>query len=188
VSIGGSGSRGAILRDCFPYLPHLPGCYKRLRPPLPLVKQMIRDYLICTPAGMPILWALAGPKIGERQILATMLDVEPHLAADRPGRALITDKGSAARQTEADLATGTSRCCGLPAKTRPPAHGELLRKPSGTSSNRSTTPSKASSTWKPTGSRMAIRISQRILAMTAAICHNKKTGAPLTCSLFAHDH
>ena len=64
----------------------------------------LRLYLICTPAGMPILWALADPKIGEREVLAAMLDVEPQLAAARPGLILITDKGFAGRQTEADLA------------------------------------------------------------------------------------
>jgi hypothetical protein len=53
---------------------------------------------------MPVLWALADPKIGEREVLAAMLDVEPHLAAARPGLALITDKGFAGRETEADLA------------------------------------------------------------------------------------
>jgi hypothetical protein len=52
-----------------------------------------RLYLIATPAGMPILWALAGPKTGEREVLAAMLDVEPQLAAARPGLTLITDKG-----------------------------------------------------------------------------------------------
>jgi len=31
------------LRGCFPYLPHQPGCNKRLRAALPLVKQAIRD-------------------------------------------------------------------------------------------------------------------------------------------------
>ena len=45
----------------------------------------LRLYLICTPAGMPILWALADPKTGEREVLAAMLDVEPQLAASRPG-------------------------------------------------------------------------------------------------------
>ena len=33
---------------------------------------------------MPVLWALADPKIGEREVLAAMLDVGPHLAAARP--------------------------------------------------------------------------------------------------------
>jgi len=53
----------------------------------------LRLYLICTPAGMPVLWALADPKIGEREVLTAMLDVEPHLAPSRPGLILITDKG-----------------------------------------------------------------------------------------------
>ena len=57
----------------------------------------LRLYLICTPAGMPVLWALADPKIGEREVLAAMLDVEPQLATARPGLTLITDKGFAGR-------------------------------------------------------------------------------------------
>jgi hypothetical protein len=64
----------------------------------------LRLYLVCTPAGMPVLWALADPKIGEREVLAAMLDAEPGLAAERPGLILISDKGFAGRVTEADLA------------------------------------------------------------------------------------
>jgi Transposase DDE domain len=63
----------------------------------------LRLYLICTP-GMPILWALADPKIGEREVLTAMLDVEPRLALARPGLTLITDKGFAGRLTETGLA------------------------------------------------------------------------------------
>ena len=55
----------------------------------------LRLYLIRTPAGMPILWALADPKIGEREVLTAMVDVEPQLAAAGPGLILITDKGFA---------------------------------------------------------------------------------------------
>ena len=47
----------------------------------------LRLYLVCTPAGMPILWALADPKIGEREVLAAMLDAEPQLAAGPPSSA-----------------------------------------------------------------------------------------------------
>ena len=32
----------------------------------------LRLYLVCTPAGMPMLWALADPKIEEREVLAAM--------------------------------------------------------------------------------------------------------------------
>ncbi|MEO3742853.1 IS982 family transposase, partial [Plantactinospora sp. B5E13] len=34
----------------------------------------------------------------------------------------------------------------------------------------------------------AVRVAQRLLAMTAAIWHNNKTGAPVTRSLIAYDH
>jgi hypothetical protein len=45
----------------------------------------LRLYLVCTPAGMPILWALVDPKTGDREVLAAMLDVEPQLTTARPG-------------------------------------------------------------------------------------------------------
>src|SRR5258708_36710848 len=77
---------------------------------------------------MPVLWALADPKIGEREVLAAMLDVEPHLATARPGLILITDKGFAGRVTEADLAR-----CGITLlrpsrKDETARHGEPLLK------------------------------------------------------------
>jgi hypothetical protein len=63
----------------------------------------LRLYLVCTPAGMPILWALADPKIGEREILAAMLEVDADLVAARPGLLLITDKGFASKSFERSL-------------------------------------------------------------------------------------
>ena len=88
----------------------------------------LRLYLICTPAGMPILWALADPKIGEREVLAAMLDVEPQLAAARPGLILITDKGFAGRQTEADLAARGITLLRPARKDEAARHGEPLLK------------------------------------------------------------
>ena len=63
----------------------------------------LRLYLVCTPAGMPILWALADPKIGEREVLAAMLEVDADLVADRTGLLLITDKGFASKPFERSL-------------------------------------------------------------------------------------
>jgi hypothetical protein len=42
-------------------------------------------YLVCTPTGMPIMWALANPRLGEREILAAMLEVDADLVAEREG-------------------------------------------------------------------------------------------------------
>ena len=44
----------------------------------------LRLHLVCTPAGLPIAWALADPKIDERKVLMAICDHEPHLLADRP--------------------------------------------------------------------------------------------------------
>ena len=152
----------------------------------------LRLYLICTPAGMPILWALADPKIGEREVLAAMLDVEPGLAAARPGLILITDKGFAGRLTEADLAA-----CGItllrPARKDETARpGEPLLRSVRQLIESVNDTLKGQLDLEAHGGRTyegaAIRVAQRILAMAAAIWHNNKTGAPVTRSLIAYDH
>jgi hypothetical protein len=53
---------------------------------------------------MPIMWALANPKIGEREVLAAMLEVDAGLVADRAGILLISDKGFASALFEKVLA------------------------------------------------------------------------------------
>ncbi|WEB43603.1 hypothetical protein MOV08_32890 [Streptomyces yunnanensis] len=53
--------------------------------------------------GMPVLWALASPKIDEREVLAAMLEVDAPLVRERPGLLLITDKGFASRVFERSL-------------------------------------------------------------------------------------
>ena len=53
----------------------------------------VRLHLVTTPAGLPITWALADPKLDERQVLMAVLDHDPTLTADRPGLTVIGDKG-----------------------------------------------------------------------------------------------
>ncbi len=54
----------------------------------------LRLYLVCTPSGTPILYALANAKLGEREVLAAMLEVDADLITQRDGNLLISDKGS----------------------------------------------------------------------------------------------
>ncbi len=61
---------------------------------------------------MPVLWAVANPKLDEREVLQAMLDLDAGLVADRPGLLLIADKGFASRQFENDLALRGIDCCG----------------------------------------------------------------------------
>jgi hypothetical protein len=64
----------------------------------------LRLYLVCTPTGMPILWALANPKIGEREVLAAMLEIDAGVVAGHDGILLISDKGFASKPFEKQLA------------------------------------------------------------------------------------
>jgi hypothetical protein len=141
---------------------------------------------------MPILWALADPKIGEREVLAAMLDAEPQLAAARPGLALITDKGFAGRETEADLAARGITLLRPSRKNEATRHSKPLLKAIRQLIESVNDTLKGQLDLEAHGGRTiegaAIRVAQRILAMAAAIWHNNKTGAPITRSLIAYDH
>jgi hypothetical protein len=48
-------------------------------------------YLVCTGDGMAVMWCLANPKIGEREVLAALLQCDHHFI--RGGQVLLADKG-----------------------------------------------------------------------------------------------
>ena len=152
----------------------------------------LRLYLICTPTGMPIMWALADAKIGEREVVQAMLEHEAHLLDQRNGLLLITDKGFASKQFERDLAeSGVTllRPNRRNEKTRPgqgllKAVRQLIESVNDTLKGQLDLELHGGRTF--TG--IAVRVAQRLLAMTAAIWHNHKTGQPTTRSLIAYDH
>jgi hypothetical protein len=152
----------------------------------------LRLYLVCTPCGMPILWALADPKLDEREVLAAMLEVEPHLAADRPGLLLIADKGFAAKWFEDDLAGRGIRLLRPARKRERRRPGEPLLKAVRQLIESVHDTLKGQLGLEQHGGRtcegVAVRVAQRILAMAAAIWHNHKTGQPVLRSLIAYDH
>ncbi|MEV0215198.1 hypothetical protein [Micromonospora sp. NPDC050695] len=57
----------------------------------------LRLHLICTPAGLPITWALATPKVDERQVLMAVLDHDPGLIAERPGLLIVATRDTCPR-------------------------------------------------------------------------------------------
>lgn len=152
----------------------------------------LRLYLVCTPTGMPILWALANPKMDEREVLQAMLDVEASLVVDRPGLLLISDKGFASKEFENDL---SMRGITL---LRPSFKREKKRKGEGMLKSGRKLIESVNDTLKGQlalvqhGGRsfegVAVRVAQRVLAMAAAIWRNHKTGAPTMRSLIAFDH
>ncbi|GAB2860119.1 hypothetical protein GCM10027074_29050 [Streptomyces deserti] len=52
---------------------------------------------------MPVTWCLANPKLGEREVMAALLERDHHLI--RAGQVILADKGFAGREFEAFVAT-----------------------------------------------------------------------------------
>ncbi|MEO3830417.1 IS982 family transposase [Actinomadura sp. B10D3] len=152
----------------------------------------LKLYLVCTPAGMPILWALADPKLGEREVLAAMLENDADLIAARPGLLLITDKGFASTDFERSLAAQGITLLRPSRKDEIARAGEPMLKSVRQLIESVNDTLKGQLDLEQHGGRtdqgVAVRVAQRILAMAAAIWHNHRTGQPVTRSLTAYDH
>jgi Transposase DDE domain len=152
----------------------------------------LRLYLVCTPTGMPILWALAHPKIGEREVLEAMLRADADVVDARSGLVIIADKGFAGRRLETLLAEHGIALL-RPARTNERARWgqpllkkirQLIESINDTLKGQLDLEQHAGRT----GEGVAVRVAQRLLAMAAAIWHNHKTSQPITRSLIAYDH
>ncbi|MFH8553502.1 IS982 family transposase [Streptomyces celluloflavus] len=152
----------------------------------------LRLYLACTLTGMPILWALATPKLDEREVLQAMLDIGTGLVTDRPSLLLISDKGFASKEFESDLAMRGITLLWPSCKREKKRKGEGLLKSVRQLIESVNDALKGQLGLEQHGGRtfegVAVRVVQRILAMAAAIWRNHKTGAPITRSLIAFDH
>jgi hypothetical protein len=63
----------------------------------------LRLHLVCTLHGLPVLFAVAGARAGEREVLLGMLEGARDVANARPGQTLIGDKNYFGRAFEDDL-------------------------------------------------------------------------------------
>ena len=152
----------------------------------------LRLYLVCTPTGMPIQWALANPKIGEREVLSAMLQVDADLVGRRTGLLLISDKGFASRALERELTAQGITLLRPSRKREAQRHGEPMLKKVRQLIESVNDTLKGQLNLEHHGARtiegVAVRVAQRILALAAAIWHNNKTTTPVTRSLTAYDH
>lgn len=152
----------------------------------------LRLYLVCTPAGMPMLWALADPKLGEREVLAAMLEVDAEMIKDRAGLLLISDKGFASKAFERSLSEQGITLLRPSRKTEVMRAGEPMLKKVRQLIESINDTLKGQLDLEQHGARsiegVSVRVAQRILALAAAIWHNFRTGQPVTRSLTAYDH
>lgn len=147
-----------------------------------------RLHLLTAGDGMPILWCLANPKIGDREILAAMLDRDHHLV--RSGQVILADKGYASAELEHLIGARGVRLLRPDRRDEPLRHGNLGGIRQWIESVNDTL--KGQLSLEHHGGRtltgVFVRVAQRLLAMAAAIWHNWASGQPSKRSLIAYDH
>jgi hypothetical protein len=152
----------------------------------------LRLHLVCTPAGLPVTWALADPKLDERQVLIAVLAHDPTLTADRPGLVIVADKGCVSAELDAFLTDRAVTLLRPSYRNRTPRPGEQHLRPIRQLIESVNDTLKRQLDLELHGGRsidgVGARVGQRLLALTATIWHNCNTGQPITRSLIAYDH
>lgn len=152
----------------------------------------LRLHLVCTLGGLPVLFALTGAKADERETLRDMLDTAPDVLASHPGQTIIADKNYYGREFEHDLTERDLVLLRPARKGEPERAGAHLFKPLRQVIESINQTFKGQLDLERHGGKspagVAVRVLTRILALTAAIWHNDKTGQPIKRSLTAYDH
>jgi hypothetical protein len=152
----------------------------------------LRLHLLCTLHGLPVGFALSGAKADERQVLLGILDTDPALTADRGGQTVIADKNYYGREFETTLAEAGLNLLRPARKGEPPRPGTRFFRPLRQVIESINDTFKGQLDLEQHGGHTPagvwVRILQRVLALTAAIWHNDRIGAPVARCLTAYDH
>jgi hypothetical protein len=152
----------------------------------------LRLHLVCTPAGLPVAFALTNPKVNEREVVRDLLEIEPALLEGRPGQIILADKGYASAEFEAFLSDHGATLVRPAKANEKPRPGARLLKPLRQLIESVNDTLKGQLDLEQHGGRthagVTVRVLQRLLALTAAIWHNNHTHQPRLRSLIAYDH
>lgn len=152
----------------------------------------LRLHLVCTLSGLPVAFALTSAKSDERTTLVGMFADDPGLVDQRPGQTLIADKNYYGRDFERSLAQAGLHLLRPARRGEPPRAGAHLFRPLRQVIESINQTFKGQLDLERHGGRtpggVIARVLQRILALTAAIWHNDRTGQPVLRSLTAYDH
>jgi len=146
-----------------------------------------RLYLITTSEGMPIIWGLAHPKIGEREVTQALLERDHHLI--RAGQVILGDKGFAGKDFEAFVHNSLGAHLIRPDRKDESARfGKLARQRQWIEAIFDTL--KGQLTLETHGGRTMTGVYARVAArlLATAIWHNHRINAPIKRSLTAYDH
>jgi hypothetical protein len=151
----------------------------------------LRLHLLCTLHGLPVGFALTGAKADERSVLLDILHADPSLT-DRPRQIMIGDKNYFGAEFEAALPQAGIDLLRPARKGETERPGARLFKPLRQVIESINDTLKGQLNLEQHGGRtkagVITRVWQRILALTAAIWHNDRTGQPVLRSLTAYDH
>jgi len=152
----------------------------------------LRLHLVCTLTGLPVLFALAGAKADEREILLGMLEAGRDVVNDHGGQTLIGDKNYFGRAFEKDLAERELVLLRPARKDEAGRAGQNLFRPLRQVIESVNWTFKGQLDLERHGGRtpegITARVLARILALTAAIWHNDKTSQLVKRSLITYDH
>jgi len=147
-----------------------------------------RLYLFCTPEGMPVVWGLARPGLGEREVFEALLARDHDLV--RAGQVIVGDKGFAGKDFEAFIAGLGAVLVRPDRRDETPRFGSLGSIRQWIESVFDTL--KGQLTLESHGGRspagVYARVAARLFALAAAIWHNWLINAPRKRSLTAYDH
>jgi len=148
-----------------------------------------RLYLISTPDGMPVIWGLANPTIGEREVTQALLEHDHHLIHD--GQVILGDKGFAGKDFERFITEDLGATLIRPdRKDERPRFGKLGGIRQWIESVFDTLKGQLSLEYHGgrTLAGVYARIAAKLLALAAGIWHNWRINAPRKRSLTAYDH
>ena len=121
-----------------------------------------------------------------------LLDVDADLLAERPRLLLIADKGYISAELDEYLHARGADLLRPSYRNRAPRPGQAMLAPIRQLIESVYDTLKGQLDLELHGGRtlagVTTRVAQRLLALTAAIWHNRATGQPITRSLIAYDH
>ena len=152
----------------------------------------LRLHLIATLHGLPVGFALTGAKADERHVLLSVLAADAALLQGRHHQVMIADKNYYGREFEATIGAAGVELL-RPARTgEPPRPGARFFRPLRQTIESIFDTAKGQLDLEGHGGHtitgVAVRVYQRLLALTATIWHNDHTGQPIKRSLLAYDH
>jgi len=138
---------------------------------------------------MPIVWGMANPKLGEREVVQALLTRDHHRI--RAGQVILGDKGFAGHEFETFVHDELGAHLIRPDRTNEtPRFGRLARHRQWIQAIIDTL--KGQLTLEQHGGRtlagVYTRVAAGLLALAAAIWHNWKIDAQVKRSLIAYDH